>query len=102
MTDSEEDIPKEIPFSPVGMQEFQLKFNDSMPLSLLQAPTAFCASGAGDTGLLLLGACVALGQYLVHYHAEIIQDKKVMELWGVGCFSISGCVPSRCITGPIY
>jgi predicted nicotinamide N-methyase len=85
----EEDGLEEIPFSPVVMQEFQLKFNDSISLTLLQASTAFCVGDeADDTGLGLWGASVALGQYLVNYHPEIIQDKKVMEL---GC---GGAVPS--------
>jgi predicted nicotinamide N-methyase len=90
-SDDEEEKQEEMPFSPIGMQGFTLNFTDAgISLSLLQALSAFSASGSGadDTGLVLWGASVTLAQYLVRNHPQIVQHKTVMEL---GC---GGAVPS--------
>ena len=90
--EEKQNILEETPFSPVALEAFQLRFNDNISLSLLQARTAFDTSGADDTGLVLWGPSVTLGQYLANYHPEIIQQQIVMELGsGIAVPSLVAC-----------
>lgn len=56
-------------FSPIGLQAFDVEFQNGLTLRLLQSDTNVCTTGADDTGLVLWGASVALGQFLVRGEA---------------------------------